>query len=187
MVQRTLATLWGRTTTLNASLPSSVVRCLRGRRRACRQWPWGRRDLRWTSLPSSILVIVSLGASSRFLGDRLSRQRRVRVRQLENILFRLKIRSLRSRAASRRRQKSIRVSRSSVDSVFVNVGVDVSTPYVGFYGASVPSSVTTSTSAAARAAHSASGSTSTVRVVNSEQRNQTTLCFPQRSTARCSA
>ena len=73
MVQRTLATLWGRTTTLNASLPSSVVRCLRGRRRACRQWPWGRRDLRWTSLPSSILVIVSLGASSRFLVDRLSR------------------------------------------------------------------------------------------------------------------
>ena len=56
----------------------------------------------------------------------------------------------------------------------------MSTPYFGFYEASVPSSVTTSISAAARAAHSASRSTSTARVVNSERRNQTTLCFPQR-------
>ena len=54
---------------------SAVVRCLSSARstKSFLHWPWSRRDLRRTSLPSSILVIVSLGASSRFLVDRLSR------------------------------------------------------------------------------------------------------------------
>ena len=56
----------------------------------------------------------------------------------------------------------------------VNQGCDVSTADPGFDGASVPSSMTfTST----RLAHSASGSTSTARVVTSEQRSQNTSCF----------
>ena len=133
--------------------------------------------------PDSTIVVVSLGALSRFSVDRLSRQRRVRVLQLE-IIPSDWISSLRSRAASHHRQKGIGVLRPSVDTVLSASGWDASTTDLGFHEASVSS---TSTSAAARAAHSASRSTSIARVVNSERRNQTTLCFPQRSTARCSA
>ena len=63
----------------------------------------------------------------------------------------------------------------------------MSAPYLDFQEAGVPSSATTSTSAAARAAHSASGSASVARVVTGEERNQTTSRFyprPRHDTRR---
>ena len=77
-------------------------------------------------------------------------------------------------------------------------GWDVFTTDLGFYEASFPSSVTTSTSAEAKAAHSASGMASAAHEVTSKQRNQTTLCFhplprhdtqrrPQRASTRTSS
>ena len=69
-----------------------------------------------------------------------------------------------------------------MDSVLVSLGWNVLTRDLraDFYEASVLSSATASTSAAARAAHSGSGLASVACVVTGEQRSQTTLRFHPR-------